>query len=958
MNGAFGMSEIEKIGAQAYSIPKSEQEQRARATTARTQMNALQDLPEDVILGSRALTRIAKNAPNTVISAEQRVRSSVESRLERSNTQAMNAIGREYSESNIGSMARGMYNQSGSQNQALSMMNMSYDALNERRASLGGQINALGASSSEAAGNLFAKRGPRGDMLNQIGANAQQAGGLVAQMASVELAMKTKRQTGDDPLSRFEKLNSIGGRADDLLSARGIGQELSQGGVNISRGGAATKVATGDIGSALAQEASALKTALSELANSAGASSEKLEELRSKAEESAENFDKLSKAQNAAGGGGASTAQIAAAGAGMFNAVGSGIQQIGVGQRLGQMGNIGGLAGIENQKYDMYKSGRGGNVLNQMLSTQWSDAEGFGSELKDAQNAATDAFALGGVAQTTAGLAQIGEGSAQKLNPGAYITGNSTNNTNTAIQGMVNTTQGATTTAVAVADRLRGVSAGQTTIQGTQADMAARKELLAVQAEQLQGFRDYSVGMSTAAMGMGKRGGAFLGEATSQSGIQKMVNASISPEQMSVISQQGVAAMGSMFNQDQIFAARGLERSGMGSMGENMSRMASLAGAGANNPQAGLGSVMEAAVSKGVDSSKAMTMMVENTAAMVAATGASTAAGINTVGATATLLGGSIDPNQKNQEFAVQRARAAQEVAKDTVTDTSVSFEGMVNTSRISKTTGLKGSSSIFAAGLTPAEIRGLQEMKDPAKQTEALLKRGVNVSGLPGGVSTFLDTMLQNQTSQMFTGNAGLALGGNKVRESITAKALSGKGYSSLTTEEKEFAGQLGAKTGLSGDEYYASAAGLKNAKNAPNAATDVKSGMAGEGGSKELQEIDKLRVAGAKQLAEQTLEATKIMGGALKNLTAMNDRLEKEGASGAEGKFKDAAATSAETFGKSTFQFEKAVTAFDKAIRETMGKAGMNNDAAAAAQAQAEKMAAAKQNALSHRVSGESEH
>lgn len=917
MNG-FGISEIEKIGASAYSIPKSEQEQRIRATTARTQMNALQDLPDSYVLNSPALTRVAQNAPNTLMSAEQRIRGSVSSRLERSNLQAVNAIGREYSETAINSMSRSMYDSPVYQNRALSMMGSSYEDLAQRRSAISGQLNALGSSSTEAASGLFTTRGPRGDLYNQISGNAKQANSLVQEMTSIDLAMKTRRQTGSDPLSRFERLNTMGKSAEDFLSAKQIGQELSAGGININRGGQSVQVANADIGKALAQEADNLKRALTELATSAGKSAEELNVMRQKAEESAENFDKLQKAQTGGGGSwGASGAQWAAAGAGMFNAIGGGIQQIAVTQRLGQVGNIAGYAGIENQKYNMYRSGRGGDVMSQMLASQWGEAEGFGKELKTGQQYAVGAYAAGGALQATAGGFQI----AGSLNPVENVVGTSSA-MSARIQGAQNLTQGLTTTAVNTMDLTRGVSTNAAAIQGTSISMEARKALLSVSAEQLQGFRDFGVGMSTAAMGMGKRGGAFIDEATSTAGLGAMANSRISPEQMAVMSQQGVATMGSMFSTGQIHAARGLERSGMGSMSENMQRMATLAGAGSNNPQAGLGSVMEAAVSRGLDSSKAVSMMVENTAAIVSASGASTAAGINTVATTAALLGGNVDPNQKNQEFAVQRAATAQQIARDTVTDTSVSFTGMINTSRISKTTGLSGTRSIFAAGLTPEEIRGLQAMKDPAAQSEALLKRGINISGVAGGINGFLSTMLENQTSQMFTGNGALGLGNNAIRDSITKSAIAGKSWDQLSPEEKELAGQLGARTGLAGDEYFRSAAGFKNAENKPNSVTTVNNDMSGEGGSDTAKTWDNLRTSGFKQLTEQAFQATKTMenfGGALKVLVDMNDKLEKFGAGGAEGKFAEAAADAASTFGEKVVNFGEHVEMFGQIINKS---------------------------------------
>lgn len=924
MNG-FGISEIEKIGSSAYNIPKTEQEQRLRASTARAQLNALQDIPESVIAGSGAMSRVRKNAPNTLESAEARIRYSVESRLERSNVQAANAIGREYAESSINGQTRRMMDSPEAQNRALTMMGSSYTDLSGRRDTINGQIQQLGSQSAGLAQNLFTSRGMRGDIYGQLSTNAMNAGQMTREMSSIDLAMKTMRAGGKDPLSRYESLGSSAKSAEEILNANALGQEMRSGGVNISRGGQSQQIKGADINSAIINEATILGQKLKELSESAGKSTDELDKLRKEAEESASNFEKL-KSASSGGGGGISGSQYASAAAGMFGAAGGAIQQIAVTQRLGQVANVSGYAGIENQKYDMYKAGRSGDIMSQMLLGQYGEAEGFGKELKLGQQTAVGAYTAGNVAQGVAGGFQIAEGAAQKGNPLAYASGASTQNTAAILAGAQNVVQGAAGAATNGMDLYRGVSTNAAAIQGTQAQMEARRALLKVQAEQLQGFRDFGVGMGVAAQGMGGRGEAFLQAGMNQDSLKEMVNMRLSPEQMAAMSAQGVATMGSQFNTRQIIGARGLERSGMGSMSENMGRMATLAGAGSNNPQAGLGSVMEAAFTRGLDSSKSITMMVENTAQMVQAAGASTAAGINTTGAAATLLGGSIDPNQKNQEFAIQRAMTAQEVAKNTVTDTSVSYAGMVNTSRISKSTGLSGTRSIFAAGLTSADIRGLQGM-DEGAAAEALLKKGINVTGAKGGVGGFLNTMLTDQTTQMFTGNGALGLGSNATRESLARKAVAGKGWASLSPEEKELSGQLGSKSGLAGDEYFNAAAGIRNSRNDPNAAGKVDAGMKGEGGGATLKTLDDLRTSGFKQLSEAALQATKTLGGttnALKMLADMSGQFEKMGSKGFEATAKDAAAVSAETFGKSTMTFRDAVNDFSK----IMDRAGLGAD------------------------------
>lgn len=942
MNG-FGQSEIEKIGQSAYSIPKSELEQRARATTARTQMEALSDLPEDVILKSKALTRVAQTAPNTLMSAESRIRSSVESRLERSNMQAANVIGREYSETAINSQARSMYEKPEFQNKALSMMNQSYDALGSRRQEIAGQINQLGTQSAEAAGSLFTNRGVRKDLANQISGNANQADNLTRELASIDLAMKTRRQTGTDPLSKFEKLNQTGKSAEDFLTAKDIGEQVRSGGVNISKGGQSVSVDNADIGKAIASEAEALRRALSDLANSAGKSAEELDQMRSAAEESAENFEKLQKAQAAGGGNGASGAQWASAAGGMFNAVGQGIQQIAVGQRLGQMGNIAGYAGIENQKYDMYKSGRGGNVLNQMLSSSWSDAEGFGKQLKIGQQAAVAAYTAGGVAQTAAGGFQVAEGLGQKANPLAYATGASTQNTAAVLQGAQNVVQGVSTTAVNGMDLYRGVSTNAVAQQGVQADMAARRELLKVSAEQLQGFRDYGVGMSTAAQGMGKRAGAFIEETTGPAHLEKMVNSRLSPEQMAQMSQVGVQQMGSQFNQSQIFTARGLERSGMGSMAENMQRQATLAAAGGNNPQAGLASVLESAFSKSLDSSKAISAMVENTGAMVSKTQGA-ALGIDTTAAAASLTAAGISGKNANQEFAVQRAAEAAALSNQYGTNTDVSFAGMINTSRLSKQLGVSGEEAISLQRIDAATLKTMQG-KTQKEQQDFLINKGIDITGKNAGkiIGGALD---YKANSILEAGGAGLAQGVDS--DALRKKIQSGE---KLSDSERLQLGKIASFGGYTGAEEIISQ--VKGISEVPNKASKTAAGaaMAGEGGSDSLKTWDNLRTSGFKQLSEQALQATKTMekfGGALKVLVDMNEKLEKFGGAGGEGKFSTAAADAAKSFGDSTIKFEGAVSVFDKAIRDTLTGAGMNQKEDPRAAAEAAKLTRQGQKAM----------
>ena len=401
-----------------------------------------------------------------------------------------------------------------------------------------------------------------------------------------------------------------------------------------------------------------------------------------------------------------------------------------------------------------------------------------------------------------------------------------------------------------------------------------------------------------------------------------MVNSRLSPEQMAQMTQQGVSSMGSQFNTSQVYAARNLERSGMGSMSENMQRMSSLAMAGGNNPQADLASVLETAFSKSLGSSKAISAMVDNTASM-ASKSAGAAVGLDVTAAQAGLTAAGISGKNGNQEFAVQRAAQAAELSNQYGTNTDVSFSGMVNTARLSKQLGISGEESISLQRVDAATLKTLQG-KSEQEQKDFLINRGIDVKGKSATniVSGALD---YKANSILEAGGAGLAQGVDS--DALRKKIQSG---GKLSDSERLQLGRIAQFGGYSGaDELISQVKGLSDTPNAV-AKSGAAKAMAGEGGTDSQKTWDNLRTSGFKQLSEQALQATKTMekfGGALKVLVDMNDKLEKFGGSGGEGKFATAAADAAESFGKHTIRFGDAVGAFDVAVSKMMSQSGLNS-------------------------------
>jgi hypothetical protein len=174
----------------------------------------------------------------------------------------------------------------------------------------------------------------------------------IRDLAAINAAQGLQRAQGIDPNSQIKKLAEMGGVANQILSAESIAQEIKSGGVNISTGGKMGTVANEDINKEIVNQARNLAQALKELSEGANKTDEELAKLRSTADESASNLEKLQKAEaGGAGGGGRGTIMgyLGAAG-GAFNAIGGAAQQVMVNQRMQEVSNIGGFAGLANQQ--------------------------------------------------------------------------------------------------------------------------------------------------------------------------------------------------------------------------------------------------------------------------------------------------------------------------------------------------------------------------------------------------------------------------------------------------------------------------------------------------------------------------------------------------------------------------------------------------------------------------------
>lgn len=889
-----GFSDIERIGQRSGRHTAEDIAQRMRLAEANRRVGIFEEGlaagPSERVAAeiNRALSR-ERQMVNTL---EPRINLRQETNRQRYTDLTQSVINRTFGESTINGQSAEFSRSTSGQRISMGMMGQSYETLEMKRASAINSIGALGQRASSIAEDLYNERGQQDPArLAQLQTIYAQKNRLINRVGSIDAAQRLQRSMGLDPESQTDALFGAGQRAERTMFRASVANELAGGGGDLG-GKSIDQLKQREI-----QLAGQLVEELNKLKNSVGKSAEEIDKMKAAASDTADNLKKTEEAIRQVGGGGGGNRYNNLGNAlnfagNAFGAVGGAVQAIGVNQRLGQVMNVAGFAGIENQKYQMYKSAAGGDVASQLALSQWGSSEGFGGQLSMAANVALGAQGIGSGLQSIAGGLRIAGGGG----------------VNNRLQGAGDLIQGVSGVAVAGADYYGNVSGGAANIAGVNAQMQARMALSAVTAEQLQGFRDFGVGMSTAAIGMGGRAGGFLDRTINKANMQQMVNSRISPEQMAQMAQMGVANIGSTFNEGQIFSARGLERSGFGTMGENMQRMANLASAGSNNPQAGLASVLEAALGKSLDGSKVLNMMAENTGAMVQSS-AGRAMGIDVTGASAQILAAGVNTADPNKEYAMQRAASAAERMRQIGTDTGTNFAAMSATARISKMTGMSGTEAIIAQQLDDQTLRAMKNMK-PNEIRDKMFDRGINVAA--GKESETVDALIKaHLISNAQLGGAGLATG-------VAADKIA-RGEK-LTREEQLAYNRASVLSGFAGGSE-AMRAGQAIRTEEPNQVSKdkVTSAMKGELGTDQQRTLDDMRTQGFKQLSQAALEATagfKDATQAIKALGALAKSVEGVGDAGGEGKFKTAAADSAGTFGKSTMTFKESVTEFQRAV------------------------------------------
>lgn len=737
-------------------------------------------------------------------------------------------------------------------------------------------------------------------------------------LAAIKQAKAFQRSSGKDPDSRNRFLGGMVQEAESIVSATKVAQEARSSNLSLKNGVDADgkevskKISTQNIDQELVTQASALKTAFEQLGRTTESEKEARSKLNKQINDSADNMKKLKEAQGQQGPSGLAMTGLVANGlASGFNALGAGAQQVLVNQRMQQISNIGGAAGYANQQYDMYTKARGGDIASQLALTKTRDADDFGQEMRNGTKTAIGLYGAGSLAQTAAHTAQGIEAGGQKVNVLSYATGASTSNTQALIQAGVGVTQGLVTTAATGLDFKRGSSADAAKVAGMQNNLNAQMALQQVGAKQMQGLRDFHTDLDVTSQSMGSNSSAFIKDATSADNMEMMNKARLSPQQFAQLSSQASTSIGSTFNKDQVYGARNLEQRGFGSAQENIQRMATLAGAGSNNPKEGMESVLAAAVSKGLDSSKSINMMVDNTASMVSSS-AGAAVGIDTTAAASSMLANSINPEMKNKEFALQQAASAADITNAATTDRSVSFTGMANTAGLQMNLKNKAGVDIdlFKAGtLQGMDIGTLKSLQGkPNEAAKYFQNQGlgaINDKNSEKALQVILD---EKQRSLLRPGGLGFGFDLDHLKNTIN------NGGAKPGSKEFDQLGDIAnaqRRNGGAGEM-------IREMKGITAANVDAKPGqnlMSVQGDPKdEKSKTDVLRTSGFKQLTDAAQTAAtglEKFGGAMKVFNELQEKFEKDGKKNEE-VFSDAAAKMATSFDGVAKDFGRATSTY----------------------------------------------
>lgn len=930
-NDSF-FEEIGRLGRRHGLQSAQDRLERRQIRDNKHTINSLEENP-DLMAAVPEVAESARAQNNRLI---PRVRQRRESRYDRAVNETVGSIERAFSPSSVNGEMRDISNSEMIQTRGLGMMGMSQRDLEGRRSAIMNEIGGLEKSSVGMAQNGLYNRESRQNpaVLADLQGNYARRRDLVQEAAVVNSALKKQRSIGEDEESKEENLLRAGQRAKGLLGNVSLGQELRSGQGLGSQSMDQLKQREVELSKQLVE-------ALDKLRNSAGESAENIDKMKEEAGKVSENLSKTQAAIGMGGGGGPfnrlSGRDYAGMGMQALNAVGQTAQEALINQPLNTLGSRAGFAAMANQQYRDRNSAIGGDMTS-LLMTNPGLAKMMtqvGENFANNTNIVRSANAGVGAIQAGMGGYELGHGIAEQFNPGSHLVGSTTTDIGTGFREL---TQGMSQVAISGADYANQTSRSATSLQGRSAVRALGQEAVQVSGDMMQSFYDYSMGTRNAALSAGGSGGRlmaerFAGDRGGRGGLlSTLQNARISPADFNRLSGGAAAEQGNVFDVSQIASARGMERSGFGSMESNMQRMTTLAGAGTNNPTSAMASVLEAAFGRSLDSSKALNLMVSHTAEMAKNSIGMQIGAIDVTKSGADRLASLVNPNNGNQAAAINRAATAEQTLNSMNSGITSSFSDQLGISRIARASGL-GRTAAMAfkninddeAGAWKARLESYDKMTPNQKQTVAhdLQNAGLGaIVGPNGSVNakqgiTALNTRGQGALADLgILSNIDTHAKGYEAFMSgkLTAKDFASGQYSDLYTS----IGQAARLTkGLSADELIAGV----NASPPPNgsAKKQASNALSGNGGTAIQRTLDDTATAQNADQANKARIVAQQGGGADKAINEINKSIQSlvKGLNDkTAGSFQNAAGEAAKHFKDGADVFLTAVGRFNSGL------------------------------------------
>lgn len=679
------------------------------------QLEATQALLEDkegafeaaMNVGDRARAAVHGRAINriggTIGRIETRIQTERDVAYERAHTRGVNTLERYAQPEAITADINRYAGTTAAYSQSQQFQGVSYAELERRRASVQNTAQAASQGMMRIFEDQDMSTQQKTRALNRLEGIRQ---GALQQGGAMDVQMRTLRQLGVDPISQDKTFAQLASRARTFVGERDIAEKVSSGDI-AGASGTSAKDMRGLMSeyTGIQQKIIDSQKKLAEINDKTSQSAEKLRgELGKLAEQSYRVADTMKEVQAQGGGGGrgrliaglemASQLGQDIAGSVMNMAVNQPIE----GRRLRTE-----FANLGTQQYRDVQGAIGGDIKSMMMLGSFSRNKAFADAIGSRTNAAVG---ISTAADTAGAIAKGVQ--------------NAAGGTDTFFSGKVQAaTEGAGDAAQIAANiksQMQGLPAGQQVLRGAKQDRAMTEALATIPAEMMQNYVDFQRGAGQASLGLGgdlRSRDAFIRDMGNQREAAAAIG--LTGARQAEITAAGVQALGADFTAADTVSMRQLERTGRGSIEQNLQRRQALQMMGMGK-QDDLEDVIKMGMERGLNSAKSIDMLVQATSATAQRL---SDVGINVGKETASMLTAAAGGGTPAE---IRRAQSAMEFANQNAGALNMSMVTLMERQQIGASFGgkLTNMQTTNLQGATMQELNALMHGTEKEKRKMA----------------------------------------------------------------------------------------------------------------------------------------------------------------------------------------------------------------------------------------------